>query len=319
MQLLGRADTRIGLWMVALLVTSAAVWSWPPAGDDGTFGQVAAAEADEGGAEAAPENDAADEAQDADDSSQSASGELKADDQPLGKLILSSGVFGLLFYSVLAIFSIAGMAVVLERLFRLIRGKIVPPALVIGLKNLAHEGQFNLQSLRTLCDASPSPAARVLQAGLMRAGRPLAEVEKAMEDAAARELADLRSRNKPLDVIGTVAPLVGLLGTVVGMIFAFKISSQEGLGKAELLAKGIYLALMTTAGGLTIAIPCLLFHAWFNVRADKLMREIDEALLEIMPFFTRLENHQTGGETAEAISTREDPSEVQQSEPVAAG
>ena len=121
------------------------------------------------------------------------------------------------------------------------------------------------------------------------------EVEKAMEDAAAREMAAMRSRNRPLSVIGSVAPLVGLLGTVVGMIFAFRVSSLAGLGKAELLAEGIYLALLTTAGGLTIAIPCLLLVAWFNTLVERFMRDIDETLLEVMPGFTRVENMAVAG------------------------
>jgi biopolymer transport protein ExbB/TolQ len=73
------------------------------------------------------------------------------------------------------------------------------------------------------------------------------------------------------------------------MIFAFRISSQAGLGRAELLAEGIYLALMTTAAGLTIAIPCLLLNAWFNTRADKFLREIDELMLDTTPCFARIE------------------------------
>ena len=75
------------------------------------------------------------------------------------------------------------------------------------------------------------------------------------------------------------------------MIFAFRVSSQAGLGKAELLAEGIYLALMTTAAGLTIAIPCLLLVAWFNAMVERYMREMDENLLEVMPSFTRMENN----------------------------
>jgi biopolymer transport protein ExbB len=99
----------------------------------------------------------------------------------------------------------------------------------------------------------------------------------------------MRARNRPLSVIGSIAPLVGLLGTVVGMIFAFGEASEEGLGKAEALAHGIYLALMTTAAGLTIAIPSLLCAAWFNARVERFMREIDECLLDTMPSFARLE------------------------------
>ena len=100
----------------------------------------------------------------------------------------------------------------------------------------------------------------------------------------------MRSRNQPLSVVGNIAPLVGLLGTVVGMIFAFSTASQVGLGRAEELAKGIYLALLTTAGGLTIAIPAMLCAAWFGARVERFMREIDEVLLETMPSFARMEN-----------------------------
>src|SRR5690606_17423647 len=130
--------------------------------------------------------------------------------------------------------------------------------------------------LRDLSRKSSAPIARILRAGLVRVGRPTAEVEKAMEDTAAREVAALRARVRPLNIIGTVAPLVGLLGTVVGMIMAFRTASQAGLGRAEILAEGIYLALLTTAAGLSIAIPSLLFAAYFNIRIDRAMRQTDE-------------------------------------------
>jgi biopolymer transport protein ExbB/TolQ len=86
-----------------------------------------------------------------------------------------------------------------------------------------------------------------------------------------------------------VAPLVGLFGTVVGIMFAFNVVSQAGLGKAELMADGINVALRTTAMGLTIAVPCILVVAWFNARIDGYMRDIDEALLQTLPAFARME------------------------------
>ena len=98
------------------------------------------------------------------------------------------------------------------------------------------------------------------------------EVEKAMEDAAARELGVLRSRVRPLTVLSSVGPLVGLLGTAVGMILVFRTASEVGPGKAELLAEGIYLKLETTVAGLIVAIPSVLFAAVFNSRSEKLLR-----------------------------------------------
>ena len=102
-------------------------------------------------------------------------------------------------------------------------------------------------------------------------------------------MAALRGGIRPLNVIGNVAPLVGLLGTVLGMIMAFRTASQAGLGKGELMAQGIYMALLTTAAGLTIAIPALLLAALLNAKVEKFFREIDEHLIETMPSFARME------------------------------
>jgi biopolymer transport protein ExbB len=301
MTTLNRADVRAALWLVVLMTVAAFVWGGPDGTRDTAFGQEVAEEI--------PVEDAAGRMASEDETFSSPDLRTSAY-QSLGELIVSSGVFGWVFYSILAVFSISAMAVALGRLFLLRRGRIIPKRLVSGLRTLIQEKRDSVDNLRTLCDASPSPAARILRAGLLRAGRPLPEVEKSMEDAAAREMAELRSRNRPLSVVGSVAPLVGLLGTVVGMIFAFRISSQAGLGKAELLAEGIYLALMTTAAGLTIAIPCLLLFAWFNTRAEKFMREIDEALLETLPGFARMENHDAGSSKPNvAAPASETPSE----------
>jgi biopolymer transport protein ExbB len=157
------------------------------------------------------------------------------------------------------------------------------------LQGLIRAGDDEPENYRRLCESSPSPLAAVLRAGLVRAGRPLLEVEKAMEDAMSREIGAIRVRHQPLHVVGGIAPLVGLLGTVVGMIFAFYQSSQAGLGKAEVLAEYIYLALITTALGLTVAIPSMLLAAWFNARADRFMRDMDECLLDMIPVFVQME------------------------------
>jgi len=210
-------------------------------------------------------------------------------DQSIGGMILSGGALNVVFFGVLGVFSIWAATVVLERCVNLRREKLLPTAFTSGLQQMIRAGQATPESYQLLCEQTPAPVGRIFHAGVLRAGRSLPEVEKAMEDAASREMANLRSRNRPLNVVASVAPLVGLLGTVVGMILAFQISSQEGLGKAERLAEGIYLALMTTAAGLSIAIPCLLFASWFKTRAERFMCDIDETLMEAMPSFARWE------------------------------
>ncbi|MFP6620782.1 MAG: MotA/TolQ/ExbB proton channel family protein [Pirellulaceae bacterium] len=213
----------------------------------------------------------------------------------------TSDWFALFFYALLGIFSIFAATVTLERIVNLRRSRILPAAFEKGLTDILGQSSPSQSELADLSRQWPSPISRILSAALDRAGRPLSEVEKAMEDAALREISEMRSKHRPLNVVASTAPLVGLLGTVVGMIFAFQISSQLGLGKAEQLAHGIYLALLTTAGGLTIAIPTLLLSAWFQGRVERFFRQIDQALAPLIPFFTRLEKR--GPATAPQPST----------------
>ncbi len=199
------------------------------------------------------------------------------------QMILDSGATGVAFMGVLGLFSIVAATVALERAMNMRRNVILPADLVEDLELLTGKKETRIEKFIELCDRSKSPFATVLRAGVLRHGHPLLEVEKAMEDAAAREMAELRAKIHPLRTVGNIAPLVGLLGTVVGMIIAFHTASQAGLGKAELLAKGIYMALLTTAGGLSIAIPALLIGAHFSGRVDKYFREMTRYLVAVEP------------------------------------
>lgn len=210
-------------------------------------------------------------------------------DDTILSLILDGGVTGIGFMVVLGVFSLAAVTIAVERAVNTRRDRILPSEFAERLRTLSEDSQTEPQQLRPLIGQYPSPAATILRAGLLRAGRSLAEVEKSMEDAAAREMESIRSGIRPLSVIGSIAPLVGLLGTVVGMIIAFRVASQSGLGKGEMLAQGIYMALFTTAAGLMIAIPCLLFAARLNSKVDRIFREIDELLMEALPCFERVE------------------------------
>jgi biopolymer transport protein ExbB len=214
--------------------------------------------------------------------------EAEQDNSIMG-MVLNSGATGVVFMGVMILFSLAGVTVGLERAVSTQRSRILPDAFMAELKVMLNRTDAAADDLRKLCEGVTSPVAKILQAGLLRCGRPVTEVEKSMEDAASREMAAIRGGIKPLSVVGSVAPLVGLLGTVLGMIIAFRTASQEGLGRGELMAQGIYLALLTTAAGLTIAIPCLLLAALYNARVERYFREIDESLMESMPCFARME------------------------------
>jgi biopolymer transport protein ExbB len=139
-----------------------------------------------------------------------------------------------------------------------------------------------------LCEGQRSPLARILAAGLRRADAPFLDREKVVEDKASGELRTLSQNLRPLFLVFLVAPLLGLLGTVWGMIEAFSdIALEEGLGKPEELAAGIYQALTTTAAGLAVAIPSVVGYYYlrgrierFGRRTEEVYREVDDAVFQ---------------------------------------
>lgn len=133
-----------------------------------------------------------------------------------------------------------------------------------------------------LCSRSPTPLARVLRVAIERARAPFAEREKAVEDAGAREVRRLASGLRPLAVVAVLAPLLGFLGTVIGMIQAFTIvATTDALGKPQMLAGGIAQALITTATGLVIAIPAQAAHFWLRGRIERFARRAEEVHGEV--------------------------------------
>jgi biopolymer transport protein ExbB len=118
--------------------------------------------------------------------------------------------------------------------------------------------------------------AEVFAAAVRKWGRPAVEVEQAIIDAGERVTNGLRRYLRVINGVATVSPLLGLLGTVVGMIRAFNsIATSDALGRPELLATGISEALLTTAAGLSVAIPALIFYLFFVSRVDRLIIDID--------------------------------------------
>ncbi|NQT36609.1 MAG: MotA/TolQ/ExbB proton channel family protein, partial [Planctomycetes bacterium] len=162
---------------------------------------------------------------------ENAEDENAEDEEPasLGALIFkrpetTSEWVGLAFYILLCVFSMVALTVTLERILHLRHEKVIPKTFVGQVQEQTDKAPATADQLQAIADGSDTAVARILHAGVLRAGRSLAEVEKSMEDAAIREMAAMRARNRPLSVVGSVAPLVGLLGTVVGMIFAFQVS-----------------------------------------------------------------------------------------------
>ena len=132
----------------------------------------------------------------------------------------------------------------------------------------------NLKGAFQACDAQPSFLSFLLRTSLAEAESGWTAVEKALEDATAEQTARLMRRVEYLAVIGNIAPMLGLLGTVVGLLFAFhEVASTQGVARAADLADGIYHALVSTVGGLIVAIPAMAVYAAFRNRVDQLAAE----------------------------------------------
>ncbi len=179
--------------------------------------------------------------------------------------------------------SILALAFAIERAISLRRSRILPPAFILNVRGLLAARPVDREKVLTYCQANPSAISRIFQAAIKRLARPLPEIEKTIEDAGAKEVRLLRRNCRVLSGVAYIAPLLGLLGTVFGMILCFsQVSTGEALGRAERLAEGIYQALVTTAAGLTVAIPAAVLYLMFTAKIEKLVGEMDELTLEFV-------------------------------------
>ena len=178
---------------------------------------------------------------------------------------------GLMMWPILGC-SVLACGLAFERYATLRRSRAMPQAVVDAVEQVVRgrAGDIGAGVL-----AQDAPAARVLAAGLRRRGLPLADVERAMEDQLAKEGARLRGNIRGIGLMASVAPLLGLLGTVLGIATAFSAIEKSGLDRAETLASGIGVALYTTIFGLIVAIPALLCASHLQSRVRRLLLEID--------------------------------------------
>ena len=186
--------------------------------------------------------------------------------------------------------------------------RVLPPLLVTELGQLGGtQGTFDPREAYRVCQRYPSGAANVVRAMLLKVGRPHSEVEHTVAEASEREAERLYTNVRWLNLAAGVAPLLGLLGTVWGMIDAFHRTTQLGPGqnKAEELATGIYVALVTTFGGLMVAIPAAICAHFFEGRIQKLFHQIDELLFNLLPQIERFEGRMRfGRQTGDGQSAR---------------
>ena len=176
--------------------------------------------------------------------------------------------------------SVVALAIIAERFWSLREDKVAPKNLVAQVWQLRKSGQLNKEHLVALRNSSP--LGRVLAAGLLNMGHSREVMKEALEEAGRQVVLELERYLNTLGTVASIAPMLGLLGTVFGMIKVFTAIGQVGVGNPTVLADGISVALITTAAGLTVAIPTLMFYRYFRGKVDVLVLRMEEEALKLV-------------------------------------
>jgi biopolymer transport protein ExbB len=186
---------------------------------------------------------------------------------------------GWVMYPILAC-SVAAMAIVLERLWSLRRSRVAPEDLLPTVWELDRRHQLTPATIGEIRDGSP--LGRIVAAGLVNREHSREVMKEALEETGRQVVHELERYLNMLGTIGVISPLLGLYGTVLGMIQTFTVITTSGIGNAAPLAGGIAQALITTAAGLTVAIPTLLLYHFLVGRVDALAILMEEEALRVV-------------------------------------
>lgn len=176
--------------------------------------------------------------------------------------------------------SIAALAIIAERLWTLQKKSVMPPALLGQVQQWLERKELDDSRLTLLRESSP--LGRVLAAGLANRQHSHEVLKEAIEDAGRHMLPELERYLNTLGTIAAIAPFLGLLGTVLGMIQMFGGIGSHGLGDPSIVASGISQALVATAAGLAVAIPSLMFYRYLRGRVDELTVDLEQEALKLV-------------------------------------
>ncbi len=174
-----------------------------------------------------------------------------------------------------------GMAIIVERVLFLVRKRFDSEGFMRQIDALVKEGKF--EECRLACDGhGKKPVARVVGAGLACCQMPREEMENALQEAILKEIPPMERFLSTLGMLAAIAPLLGLLGTVTGMINTFHVITLYGTGDPRMMSGGISEALVTTMLGLAVAIPMLMAHTWLNRAVDRNISEMEEKAVTLV-------------------------------------
>jgi biopolymer transport protein ExbB len=200
--------------------------------------------------------------------------------------------------------SLVGLAVLIERIYVLRQGSIIVPEIAEAVMTLS--ASQDLSVAYAICERRPGPFATLVKSGLDHSNNDWTIIRDVLEETGRQEAMRLTRRLGVLETVAAVSPLLGLLGTVLGMIRVFATISAAGLGNPETLSSGISEAMVTTAAGLIIGIPALVAYNWLNGRADRIIFDLEYYSSKVLDTLRRrqIENSTADRVNAETAAGR---------------
>ena len=220
---------------------------------------------------------------------QAAAAKDKKNPMAFMNVVMSSGFLGVVLWLGLGACSVAGFALIVDSFVTIREKKIVPQALVEKARSAMEQGDV-MKAIHH-CEESPGPLSNILSAGFSNVQEGFEAVQEAIGVAADMETEKLIQRITYLNVVANLAPMLGLLGTVQGMIYAFAnlAMSQAGAAQQQMLAVNIAQALYTTAGGLIAAVPAIGFYYYFRNRATKIILGMEALTTDLIKSLRNVE------------------------------
>ncbi len=203
---------------------------------------------------------------------------------------------GIMMYF-LAVTSLFAVALIIERFISLRKKKILIPEIISVVENFSSLKDMDLA--RNICTKYDGPLPNLILTALDHYHLPKAEIREVLEDQGRQEIRTLKRGLVSLEAIAAVAPLMGLLGTVLGMVQVFAVIKEQGIGQTAALSGGISQALLTTVAGLFIGIPVLLFYYYFSQKANNLILDIEKYTNKLLDKIYQL--HAAQAEPVETI------------------
>lgn len=180
----------------------------------------------------------------------------------------------------LAVLLLVSIYILIERLLVTGKASKKTPTLQLSIKEMVHNG--NIANARSMCKNTNTPESLMLEQGIARIGQPVQEIRESMNKSGSNEIAKLEKNLNVLNIIGRIAPMFGFIGTIIGVITIFYDISLAKTVEIEVISKGLYQKMITSASGLVVGVFAFVAYHWLNARIDKIAHRMEDAQIQFL-------------------------------------